>query len=490
MSRRAEGVQGIKWNAIGDWGRQIIGFVIFAVLARLLEPKTFGLVALISIYLAFINLFVTQGFGMTIIQRKDLQPGHLDTAFWISMVASVFFSVGTFLASGLIATFLGDPKLKTYVAVLSLDFIFMALVSVQSSLLVRQMRFFELAIRQLISLVCGGVTGIFMAWAGLGIWSLIGQSLVSSFVAFLTTWKVSTYRPKLNVSWKHLRDLWSYSWAVLASNFMNFISGRTDQFFVGRSIDSVSLGFYSISQRIIGLLVSGLTGSVTLVAIPMLSKSQDEKDKIPGIIYHILEMASLICYPLYFGLVCLAPDAIVLVFGAKWSNSAVILQIFTFGEIIALLGMFNYSVFISLGKPQYNIWILLARAAGAALAALIGLRWGMIGIAVGMVVNNACALVVSISLLRRIVPVSFLKMLLSVRIPILCAAVMTVGVLLSYYLLLIHSAIWLRVLVCAVLGALVYVSVLLVVSRRLPREALEYVKLLLKGKKGKEQLKD
>lgn len=481
-NRRTIGLKGLKWNAIGSWGGQLISFVIFTLLANILSPSDFGLVASASIYISLINLFVTQGFGMAIIQRKDLTKGHLDSAFWASILSSIVFGVVTFASSDALSSFLGNKDLRPFIAVLSLDFVFIALSVVQSAILQKELKFFELTLRQIISQTIGGAIGIAMAFAGFGAWSLVCQTLASSLVAFIITWRACDYRPGRQATWQSLVDLWKYSWAVIASNLMNFFASRIDQYTIGKTIGSISLGYYSIAQKIIGLLINGLVGPITAVAVPLLAKAQNEKDRIPAIIYHGLEMGSFFCYPVFCGLACLAYDTVLLLFGAKWTSAADLLLIFALGETVNLLALFDYAVFMALGKPNYVLWLLIAKAIGTAMSAVIGIGYGMHGVALGMAVNGAINTALSIALLGRVVSVSLAKMLGSVLPAGLGSAIMSIGVIFLHRTLPADFSTAVRLAICIGLGAALYAGAMRLVSKRLFTEAMKSCAIMLSMK--------
>jgi O-antigen/teichoic acid export membrane protein len=478
MGSTEVGIHGYKWNVIGKWGGQFANFLIFMALARLLSPHDFGRIAIASIYIVFIELLISQGLGMAIIQRKDLEDEHLDTAFWMTIACSVFFASGTLVASKYIASFLGDAELQPFVAALSVGFLFLALNTVPSAILQREMKFFEMTVRQLLALVAGGLTGVGMAFAGLGAWSLVGQALVSYVITFIMNWLVCKWKPKIRFSWKHMKDLWSFSWAVLTGNMIGAFAGQMDQYLIGRTIGQESLGFYSIGGKVTNLITNGITAPATAVALPMLSRVQDEKEKMVDVVYHGLGIAAFVCFPLYFGLICLAPDVIVLLFGQKWAQAGSLLRIFSVGEVVNIVVLLNYPIFMSTGKPHFTIYLLFARALGTVAASLIGLAWGMRGIAIGMVISSTVNAAISIFLLMKIIPISPVRMLLSVKRPFLCSAIMAIGVVAAGMVLPAAMPLWARVAACVALGAGAYIAAAWLLARPLLRTTLKYLAVM------------
>ena len=166
MSLKQKAIKGVIWSAIESWGSRVISFIVFLLLARLLEPKTFGLVALSSVFFAFMQVFLDQGFSQAIIQRKEVDQEHLDTAFWTNISIALLLLGISVAGAGVIANLFKEPQLTPIIRWLSLSFVFGALNSVQSAILSRQLAFKTLSLRTLVATLAGGLVGIVMAFLG------------------------------------------------------------------------------------------------------------------------------------------------------------------------------------------------------------------------------------------------------------------------------------------------------------------------------------
>ncbi|MCY7278519.1 MAG: oligosaccharide flippase family protein, partial [Phormidesmis sp. CAN_BIN44] len=190
MTLQQKAVKGIAWSFIQSYGNQVITLVVFLLLARLLTPEVFGLIALANIFINFIQIFLDQGLGEAIVQRKELEPEHLDTAFWTNVASgAILMSIGL-LSADLVAQFFHEPKLSSVIRWLSLSLIIGSLNVVQRALLRRNLAFKTLAIRTLIASLVAAVVGIIMAFQGLGVWSLVGMTLTERIIGTAILWKV------------------------------------------------------------------------------------------------------------------------------------------------------------------------------------------------------------------------------------------------------------------------------------------------------------
>jgi len=204
MSLREQAVKGVVWSGIQNWGSSLLSVGVFLVLARLLDAQAFGLVALASAFTGLMVIFLRQGFSRAIIQRSDLQPGHLDTAFWINIAGGVVLTGAGMALAGLVSSVYGEPQLTPVIRWLSVGFLASALSATQEAVLQRRLNFKGLAMRSLVASLAGGVVGVGMAVSGFGLWSLVGQNLCAGLVGVVVLWRASEWRPGFNVSRKHI----------------------------------------------------------------------------------------------------------------------------------------------------------------------------------------------------------------------------------------------------------------------------------------------
>ena len=199
-SHRRKVVRGVAWAGAASWGGQLLGFVIYAGLARLLSPEAFGLVAIAGIYIAFIQLLVAQGFGMAIVQRESVDDRHLDSAFWIAIASAFVLCLLSHVFGPQIGRFFGEPQVTPVIGWLSFSLFFHAMSSVQIAILTREMDFRSLAIRSLLATLLGGAVGLTMAFRGWGVWSLVGQQLTNAILSSLIMWWAVSWRPAFRLS--------------------------------------------------------------------------------------------------------------------------------------------------------------------------------------------------------------------------------------------------------------------------------------------------
>ena len=210
MSIKQKAIQGIIWSAIQGWGSQAISLIVFFLLARLLSPEDFGLVALANVFITFMQIFLDQGFAQALIQSKELEPEHLDTAFWTNIITAIVLSLIGITYADFIAIFFKHRELTPVIQVLCILFLINAFSSVQQSLLQREFNFKAIAIRHLFGMIISGIVGVVMALNNLGVWSLVGQKVVYELVGSCVLWTASNWRPKFRFSLTHFGELFNF----------------------------------------------------------------------------------------------------------------------------------------------------------------------------------------------------------------------------------------------------------------------------------------
>ncbi len=386
MSLKKKAVKGFAWNMLEGTGTQIISFIVFLVLARILDPEDFGLVAMATISLAFFRIFKEFGFAAAIVQREDLKTGHIDTAFWTDILVNGTMMAITFFSAKWVANLYNEPRLEVILQVLSLLFFTAAFSQVQSAILRRNLDFKTLAIRTLAAEVIGGITAISCALSGWGVWSLVVKSLTSSFVGTLILWGLSNWRPGLKISKDYFMDLFGFSINMFAANIVNFFGSKSDSFFIGYFLGSVNLGYYTIAQRLILLLTEFLGGAVNKVAWPIFARLQDNPEKIRSGFYSASQILALIVMPIFLGIFAVAEDLVPLMFGSQWDKSIPILKILVFVGIINSMNKMYDSIIVSMGRS--GIWLSLRTAISISnmFSFFIALRWGLTGVALAYVI--------------------------------------------------------------------------------------------------------
>lgn len=467
MSLKQKAVKGVVWSAIENWGRQVISSGTFFLLARLLDPETFGLVALSSIFLAFLQIFIDQGFSQAIVQRQDIESEHLDTAFWTNLGISLILMILIILSAGSIAELFQEPQLTPIIRCLSLGFLLNALSNVQTAIFQRKLAFNTLAKRTLAAIVIGGIVGVAMAFMGFGVWSLVGQQLTNSLIQVLVLWRISDWRPQLRFSQRHFQELFSFGINVVGISFCTFLSRRSDDFLIGYFLGSTALGYYTIAYRVFSLLTEMLTGIVVKVTLPTFAKLQKEPEKLRNALYQAIQLTSLIAFPGFFGAVALAPEIVRIIFGEQWEASIPVMQVLNLAGILYAYFYFNGSLMMAVGKPSWKLAMDFVQSIINVIGFAIAVRWGIVAVATAFMIRAYLMAPFIVWLIWRLVHIDVRTYLRQGVVP-LAGAVAMLGTIFTIKYFLIHSInTYLLLALTIIFSSIVYVLSIFLISPQL-----------------------
>ncbi len=480
MSLRQKAAQGVLWSVIQKWGRAGISIVTFVILSRLLGPEAFGLVALATVFTTFVEIFLDQGFSAAIVQRADLEPEHLDTAFWVNIFMGLLMTVGGLAASGLIASFFHEPRLTPVLHWLSITFLISALSSTQVAILQRKLAFKSLAVRSLAATTVGGAVGLVMAFSGFGVWSLVGQDLASGLAGVAILWRSSDWRPGFRVSTKHYKEMFTFGVSVVGNNALNVMLRRSDDLLIGYFLGPTLLGFYTIGYQLLLVIIRLVTEVTNTVAFPAFSRLQLEPERMRRAFYNVTQYTSLIAFPVFIGLATLAPELVPAFFGEKWTPSIPVMQILAMIGILQSVLFFNASVIRASGKPLWELSIMLLNTVCNVLGFLVAVRWGIVAVAASFVIVSYLVAPISYLALRKLIQVDFRTYLRQFIPPLTASLTMVFAVVTLKYLLKDLSInLYVEFSIYVLTGVLTYVLIIGLTARQLYQELLELINLVL-----------
>ncbi len=424
MSLKQKAAKGIAWSFVQRWGSQVISFSVFLLLARLLGPEDFGLIAMSGVFIAFMRVFLDQGFASAIVQRQDLEPEHLDTAFWISIGISLVLMALTWATAGLVAHLYHEPELTWVIRLLSINFVFKALNSVQNAILTRQMAFRPLAVRALIGITAGGAVGVAMALMGFGVWSLVGYQLANGIVEVPVLWMVSDWRPGLRLSKPHFRELFNFGIHVVGMNGLIFLSNYSDNLLVGYYLGPTALGYYTIAYRVLTVLTTLLAKTTNQVAFPTFSRLQHDPERLRRAFCQATRLTSLIAFPVFLGISAVASELVPVVFGEQWAPSIPVMQVLAFLGILRTVFQFNGPIMLAMGQPDWQLKINVFNTVMNVLCFFIAVRWGILAVAIALVARSYLSAPLGFWLIQKLIRVKIVDYLKEFGVPLLSAGIM------------------------------------------------------------------
>lgn len=399
-------VHGVFWTAIQSIGVRVFSLLVFVVLARLLTPSDFGLLAMAGVFVVFGDALVAQGFGTAITQREHLEPEHESTAFWTNMLLGLALGALLWATAPLISNLYGQSALTPIIRWLSPVLPLRGAVAVPVGLLQRRFRFRALAIRSVLAALGGGIAGVLAAFSGWGVYSLVVQQLVGASLDLVVVWGAAAWRPLLVFSKRHFRDLIGYSSYLLGSGLMGLLSRRADDFLIGVFLGDIALGIYAVAYRGLQILEKVLAKTGTVVAFSAFSRLQGQNERMLQAFYESTRAASVITMPVFVGVSLVAPFAVPLVFGDQYVQSGQVLQVLALIGVLHGVSYLDYAVYNGVGRPEIVLKLLAINTVANVVLFFIVARWGIVAVASAYVARAYLLLPLNLVGLRAAIGVS------------------------------------------------------------------------------------
>lgn len=353
MTLAKKAVHGIAWVTLSTIIVRILGFGTQIVLARLLDPSDFGLLAIGLLAINSMGLFRELGFGAALIYKKD-DSNHTaaNTAFLLlPVVASILFALA-YLSAPYIASFFNNATVEPIIRILSLTFVISSFGTVPSMLLEKELEFKKKVLPETVPVVGYACVAIGLALLGYGVWSLVYGQIVSAVLTAVLIWMVSDWRPTLGFDRAVAKELFTYGKHILGASVVIFLITNIDDAIVGKMLGMSALGFYTIAYTISNLPATQITHLVSRVMFPTYSKLQDDRDALRSAYLKTLKYVSMLTIPAAFGIMVIAPDFVSIMLGEKWMPCMPALQILCFYGLTRSISATIGSIFQAKGEPQ------------------------------------------------------------------------------------------------------------------------------------------
>lgn len=390
-SLKSRTISSLLWKFAERISAQAITFILSIILARLLSPSDYGAIAILLVFITIADVFVNAGFGSALIQKKDADDLDFSSVFYFSLIFSVFVYLVVFLTAPFIANFYNMPILQPALQVLALRIPVAAINSVQQAYVSRNMHFKKFFYSTLSGTAASALVGIFMAYNGYGIWSLVGQYLSNAVINTIVLFSVINWRPQLIFSLQRLKSLFSYGWKLLLSGLLDTGYQSLNSLLIGKFYTSADLAFFDTGKKFPMVIVTNINSSISSVLFPALASEQDEPEKVKAHTRKAIQISSYIMWPMMLGMAACADNIVSLVLTDKWLPAVPYLQIacITYGlwpihtaNLQAINAMGRSDIFLKLEivKKIVGISILMFTIQYGVLAiALSGIFGGIIG---------------------------------------------------------------------------------------------------------------
>ena len=434
MTSKPSFLNAVKWAYTGNWGERAFSALFTFILAAVLGPRDFGVVAIAMLYITFLQMFLDQGFIAALIQRRDLEQEHLDAVFWMDVVLSLGLVGVSVLLSGWWAAKNHAPEAARLISVLSLCVPIQGLSAVQGAMLSRNMNFKALSIRANTAVVVSGVVGIGMALAGFRVWALVGQQITRDLTALILLWRLSSWRPRFEFSLKHLKELAGFAGSNFAAQLGIFAEMQSGSILLGLFFGPAAVGLYRLADRLVYSVVAMATASIQSVSLPEFSRVQNQAAELRKSALTCIRLSSTVTLPVLFGMAAVSRPLLATL-GPKWIPATDALRILCLIGVSIVFSCFTGPMLQALSRPHHLAALEWARMVlGTAFVVIAGLlvrtssvEHQLMGIALARCITMTCLVApVFLYILMRLAKIPLREFLSSVT-PSVFASLSTVG---------------------------------------------------------------
>ena len=473
-------ILGLQWSMIAQLSRQAWRLVCTAVLSRLLSPAEYGLLSMALIFICFADLFSNLGFGQALVQRQGLEQRHINTVFGLQIALNILLTLLMCALSPLIGRFYHAPRLVGIICVLATNYIVLAFRAVPSMLLTRAMNFKGLALRDMAADVVAGIAAIVMAVSGWGIWSLVGQMLLGSLASTVLVWPMLHEKPRPVLNAPALRELWGFSSGLFGSTVITYWARNADSLLIGKFLGQTELGLYGRAYSLMMLPLTQVSYVVNQVMFPALSQIQHDHEKVRRVYLKALRMLAFITFPMMTGLFVTAEPFIRVLCGKQWLPAIPVFKILCGVGLLQSVGTTVGWIFTSQGRTDLLFRLTIMNTVVVVGAFLVGLRWGITGVAGAYALANVLLWYPQWHIMGRIIELrvsTIVKNVMAVFSAALLMAILVWGVDRS---LTAHWAAWSRLLSLSCAGVVIYLGLMAGIKKSAFVEWLDLVKTSLK----------
>jgi O-antigen/teichoic acid export membrane protein len=469
-------VKGVIWSSIDRFTTQGISFVFSMLIARMLLPSDYGVIAMLGIFMAVSQCFIDSGFGVALIRKKDRTETDFCTVFYFNIVVSCLFYGLLWLASPYIARFYDMPLLESVTKVWGLNLIVNAFGGIQNAQLSIAIDFKSRAKISVITTLFTGLVGLWFAYQGHGVWALVYQGVASAILRCILLWCIVRWVPKLIFSWRSFKELFSFGSKLLASSLLDTVYNNIYTLVIGKFFAASSLGVYSRANQLAQFPSSNITGVLQNVTFPVLSTIQDEETRLASAYRRFLQLSAFIVFPLMLGLSAVADPFIRLTLTDKWAGSIYLLQIICFASMWYPIHAINLNLLQVKGRSDYFLKLEVIKKVMGVCILCITIPLGLVAMCYGRILGSLIALVFNTYYTKKIIGYGFADQMRDLTHILIHALVMYA---LAWLVVQCLPGLWLQLIV----GILVGMAYYLLGAYLMKFDELNELLLLLKRKK-------
>lgn len=467
---------GVIWRFLERCGAQLVSFVVSIVLARMLMPEEYGVIAILLVFIELMQVFVDCGFGNALVQKKNADEIDFSTVFYFNIVMCLIIYAILFVSAPAVAWFYKNSQFAILLRVLGLLVIVSGVKSIQQAYVSKHMLFKRFFFSTLIGTCLAAIVGIYLAVIGAGVWALVIQQLVNVCVDTIVLWITVKWRPTRDFSLKRLKELFAYGSKFLFSSLLDTGCRNLRQLIIGKMYNSSSLAYYNKGNNWPNLIAANINTAIDSVLLPAMSVKQDQVDELKNLTKKSLKMSCYVVFPLMMGLFSVAKPLTTILLTDKWLPSVVYMRIFCVSYMFYPIHTTNLNAIKAIGRSDLFLKLEIIKKVVSITALLFSMRYGVLCIAVTALGVDILSSYINAYYNKKLINYSYWEQLRDISDSLIVSFVMCIIVSIEKYM--IKNSIILLIFQIAT-GVIIYVAG----SVMLKIESFTYLTNVIKGRK-------
>lgn len=446
---------GLLWTFLERFGAQCVTLIVSIILARLLDPVVFGTVAIVTVFMEILNVFIDSGLGNALIQKKDADDIDFSSVFYFNIFMCIALYLVLFFLAPLMSRFYGMAELTDIIRVMGLSLIVSGVRNIQRAFVSRKLQFKRFFFATIGGTLGAAALGIWMAYRGFGVWALVAQGLFNNVVGTVILWLTVKWRPKRVFSFTRFRGLFSFGWKLLVSDLINTVYNNLRQLIIGKMYTTQSLAMYNRGYMIPNVFVININSAIDSVLFPVMSSAQDDVNMIRAMTRRSIRVSSYIMWPVMMGIAACSTPLVSILLTDKWLPCVPFLIIFCISYAFLPLQTANLNAIKALGRSEIYLKLeIIKKIVGFAILAAT-MWFGPLVMAASNLLFAVINYLINAFPNRKLLNYSYGQQIMDAAPPMLLSAFMF-GIV--YCVRFLELSNWLTLIVQIPLGVLIYVG--------------------------------
>lgn len=455
---------------------QLISFIVSVIIARILSPDDYGLVAMSMIFISLANVFVVNGFSTALIQKKDVNIDSFSTLFYCSLLISIILYILLFFTAPFISAFYNKTEITQLIRVFAIMLPLSSYKSIQNAYVSKNLDFKKFFFSTLSGTIVSAIVGIIMAIKGFGVWALVAQYFSNNIIDSIVLTFTIKWRPKLVFSFKTVKPLLLFGSKILVVDLIGTLYHQLTSFIIGKKYTSADLAYYTKGRQIPDLINTNISSTITSVLFPAFSTSSDDFENLKKMSKLAIKTSSYILLPFYFGLIAVSNNLINFLLTEKWIPCVVFVNIMCINGIIETLDIIDIQILKAIGKSETVLKLEFIKKPIYLIVIFIAMRFSIISLALTVPITSIIAVIANSYYVNKYIHYSLFEKIKDFAIPFLFSCIMFFSVfILNYININKNFLLFIQIFT----GIIIYLFLSLVSKN----ETFFYIISLLKGRK-------